>query len=51
MVNKGICETCIYDNWCVFPRKFPVLQCEEFIVCGPKPKNIKKTKRLKKKGH
>lgn len=30
MENKGLCITCIYDKECKFPRKFPVLQCEEF---------------------
>jgi len=30
MVKKGLCITCVNDKTCTFPRKFPVLQCEEF---------------------
>lgn len=30
MENKGLCGTCNVDKTCVFPRQFPVLQCEEF---------------------
>lgn len=30
MENKGLCSTCNADKTCVFPRRFPVLQCEEF---------------------
>ena len=30
MVKKGLCETCVNDKTCTFPRKFPVWQCEEF---------------------
>ncbi len=30
MGNKGLCITCLFDKGCVFPRKTPVLFCEEF---------------------
>lgn len=30
MENRGLCNTCVSEKGCVFPRKFPVLQCEEF---------------------
>ncbi len=30
MENKGLCETCVRDKDCIFSRKFPVLECEEF---------------------
>ena len=30
MESKGICSTCVSDADCTFPRKFPVIQCEEF---------------------
>ncbi|MEJ2354974.1 MAG: hypothetical protein P8Y62_03630, partial [candidate division WOR-3 bacterium] len=29
MDKKGLCVTCSHDKDCDFPRKFPVLQCEE----------------------
>ena len=30
MENRGLCVTCVHDKTCSFPRKFPVIQCEEF---------------------
>ncbi len=43
MKNKGLCNTCINNKKCVFPQKFPVLQCEEFSDHEPKAgKKIKK---------
>jgi hypothetical protein len=30
MENKGLCVTCVSDKDCTFPRKFPVIQCQEF---------------------
>ncbi|MFA5410807.1 MAG: hypothetical protein WC321_02985 [Candidatus Omnitrophota bacterium] len=30
MKNKGLCSTCNADKACVFQRRFPVLECEEF---------------------
>ena len=30
MEKKGLCITCANDKTCIFPRKFPVWQCEEF---------------------
>ncbi|MDD5436833.1 MAG: hypothetical protein PHX20_04740 [Candidatus Omnitrophica bacterium] len=30
MDKKGLCCTCTNDKSCSFPRKFPVVQCEEF---------------------
>jgi hypothetical protein len=35
MGKKGLCVTCVNDKDCTFPRRFPVLQCEEFS--GYKP--------------
>jgi hypothetical protein len=35
MKNKGLCITCVHDKECRFPRKFPVLQCEEFSNYEP----------------
>ena len=35
MKNKGLCITCIHNKECKFPRKFPVLQCEEFSSYEP----------------
>ncbi len=48
-MKKGLCISCIYDKDCSFPRKFPVLQCEEFSCVEPKVdkregKNEKKMK-------
>jgi len=32
MENRGLCITCVNDKTCCFPRKFPVIQCEEFNI-------------------
>ncbi len=32
MESKGLCITCVHDKTCSFPRKFPVIQCEEFDI-------------------
>lgn len=32
MEKKGLCMTCISDKTCSFPRKFPVIICEEFGI-------------------
>gem|GEM_PF-1630599 len=34
MENKGLCVSCVSDKTCMFNRKFPVLQCEEFSDFG-----------------
>ena len=39
MEKKGLCITCVHDRDCTFPRKFPVLQCEEFSDSGPEGRN------------
>mgnify|MGYP001118301026 CR=1 FL=1 len=49
MEKKGLCSTCVNDEGCTFPRKFPVLQCEEFEVFKPKPEKVKKAKQKKTK--
>lgn len=43
MDKKGLCCTCISDKECSFPRRFPVIQCEEFDNTAAKP--LKKQKR------
>lgn len=30
MKGRGLCSTCVHDKDCTFPRRFPVLLCEEF---------------------
>lgn len=35
MAKKELCITCSYDKDCTFPRRFPVLQCEEFSDYQP----------------
>ncbi len=35
MGKKGLCVTCANDKGCAFPRRFPVLQCEEFSDYQP----------------
>jgi len=35
MESKGLCITCVNDKECKYPRKFPVLQCEEFSIYEP----------------
>lgn len=47
MQKKGLCITCANDKTCIFPRKLPVWQCEEFseYVTEPtKPIDVKKNK-------
>lgn len=29
-MDKGLCISCNYEKSCVFPRRFPILECEEF---------------------
>jgi hypothetical protein len=41
MDKKGLCVTCSHDKDCDFPRKFPVLQCEE--LNGDNHASTKKT--------
>ncbi len=48
-MEKGLCSTCVYDKECTFPRKFPVLQCEEFSSYEPKPTKGGKAKQKKMK--
>lgn len=47
MEKKGLCSTCVNDEGCTFPRKFPVLQCEEFTDYEKKTKRAKKQKKKK----
>jgi len=49
MENKGLCSACVNDEGCTFPRKFPVLQCEEFEGLNPKGAKAGKAKRKKMK--
>jgi hypothetical protein len=46
MQKKGLCDTCEYDKRCVLRSRFPVLQCEEFIISNHK---ITTAKTLKQK--
>lgn len=32
MQNKGLCNTCVKDKECSFPRKFPMFLCDEFDI-------------------
>jgi len=47
MDKKGLCSTCLNDKECSFPRKTPVLQCEEFNDYEPKTTNIERKKHKK----
>lgn len=49
MVKRGLCSTCVHDKGCTFPRKFPVLQCEEFSTEEQESKKMQKAKSCKKK--
>lgn len=30
MPEKGLCLNCKNDSTCTFPRRFPVVECEEY---------------------
>jgi hypothetical protein len=47
MKNRELCSTCINDRGCTFPRRFPILQCEEFDGYEPKPTRVRKVKQEK----
>jgi len=47
MEKKGLCSACVNGKGCTFPRRFPIVQCEEFS--GFKPKLIKRKKVTRKK--
>lgn len=47
MKDKGLCNTCVHDQDCVFPRKSSVWQCEEFS--DKKPVTAKKVESRGKK--
>jgi len=49
MEKKGLCSTCIYDEECTFPRKFPVWQCEEFSDYELKTTETRRIKKIKQK--
>ncbi len=49
MEKKGLCITCVHDKDCTFPRKFLVLQCEEFSNYEPKPTKTEGTKKVNTK--
>jgi hypothetical protein len=50
MEKKGLCHTCVNDKGCTFPRKFPVLQCEEFaegeVLVKDRQRHSTKCKRI-----
>ncbi len=56
MENKGLCSTCVHDPSCTFPRKFPVLYCEEFTTKRAKTdkgkfgKTVRQSSKLKSNG-
>jgi len=45
MLNKGLCLNCDNEKGCIFSKKFPVLQCEEFSQ-GSKEKVTARKKRV-----
>lgn len=47
MDKRGLCNTCVNDRDCAFPRKLPVIQCEEFSNEGRKSRHSKKIKAKK----
>ena len=49
MERKGLCSSCIHDEDCTFPRKFPVWQCEEFSDYEPKSARAANKKEIKRK--
>ncbi len=45
-MKKGLCTGCINDKGCTFPRRFPVLQCEEFAGYEPRTQKAVKCKKM-----
>ena len=44
MNDKGLCLTCAYDKRCLFPRKYPIFECDEFSTVKVKPIALKRKK-------
>lgn len=49
MDNKGLCQSCVNDKSCIFSRKPPILQCEEFDDRQPAAKDNCKNTSVRKK--
>jgi hypothetical protein len=47
MGKKGLCDTCMNDKDCTFPRRLPVIYCEEFGNGGQTSRHSKKSKAKK----
>jgi hypothetical protein len=45
MLNKGLCLSCDNEKGCIFAKRFPVLECEEFSQ-GKKEKTTAKKRRV-----
>jgi len=47
MERKGLCNTCIQVESCIFIKDPPVWQCEEFSTGNKVPTNFKKARTKK----
>jgi len=45
--KKGLCDTCENDKSCIFQKRFPILQCEEFANPNHKVIEAKQPKQKK----
>jgi len=35
MESKGLCGTCVSDVKCALHRRYPIVECSEFLVIEP----------------
>ena len=49
-IFRGICTICVSDKQCSFPRKFPVLECEEYSDYEPNIRGSQKKKTVPSRG-
>ena len=47
MEKKGLCDTCDNDKSCISQKRFPILQCEEFVNSNHKATEAKQPKQKK----
>ncbi len=48
MQRKGLCLNCVNDETCTFPRRFPVVNCQEYeCVNDQTPRELAQRKMMR----